>query len=145
MNENEIKQVASSLITSRLSPLAKPFTLNRSSYSLSPQPSLNSDHNHNDPFSSLLDSFRKTNLTSKAHSVSLNDTVKITTLPLEAASLTHETSLVQDNPFLELAKNRHFHDGLNGSHFDFANSVGDVSMLRKGCFFVACLIFFFFQ
>ncbi|XP_012569477.1 uncharacterized protein [Cicer arietinum] len=131
MNENEIKQVASSLITSRLSPLAKPFTLNRSSYSLSPQPSLNSDHNHNDPFSSLLDSFRKTNLTSKAHSVSLNDTVKITTLPLEAASLTHETSLVQDNPFLELAKNRHFHDGLNGSHFDFANSVGDVSMLRK--------------
>ncbi|KAI5447704.1 uncharacterized protein LOC127080656 isoform X2 [Lathyrus oleraceus] len=129
MNQNEINQL-SSLTTSRLSALAKPFTLNRSS-SLSPKPSINSfnhcdnDDHDDDPFSSLLDSFRKSNLGSKGHSVSLNGTVKTTTLPDEGAA-SRGISLFEGNPFLELPKNGDF-DVLNWTQFE----VGDVSMLQK--------------
>ncbi|KAJ1402180.1 hypothetical protein SESBI_28279 [Sesbania bispinosa] len=126
---NQSKQMAS-LTTSRLSPLAKPFTFNRTPYQptsyLSAKPEVYSlDHCDDDPFSSLLDSFRKSNLGSKGHSVSLDDygflqdTVTVTTtLPVEtASSQTQENPLFEQHPSLELSKNGDF-DGLNGSHFD---------------------------
>lgn len=110
--------------TSRLSPLAKPFTLNRSS---SPKPSSSSE-NHDDPFSSLLDSFRQSSFSSKGRSVSLNDTVRISTLPAEG----DESSRFEEHPFLELHKNGDFEvDVLNWSHFKVANSASDVSMFQK--------------
>ncbi|WJX26822.1 hypothetical protein P8452_15696 [Trifolium repens] len=132
MNQNEIKQIAS-LTTSRLSPLAKPFTLNNRSSFLSPKPSLNSfnncdDDGSDDPFSSLLDSFRK-----MGRSVSLNDNVKTSTLPVGASKsqTNHEISLFEGNPFQELPKNGDF-DELHWSHFEVANSaVGDVNMFQK--------------
>ena len=115
--------------TSRLSPLAKPFTLNRSS---SPKPSSNSD-NHDDPFSSLLDSFRQSSFSSKGRSVSLNDTVKISTLPAQG----DESLCFEEHPFLELHKNGDFEvDVLNWSHFEVANSASDVNMFQKGSFFM---------
>ncbi|XP_045804564.1 uncharacterized protein LOC123897821 isoform X1 [Trifolium pratense] len=132
MNQKEIKQITS-LTTSRLSPLAKPFTLNNRSSFLSPKPSFNSfnhsddDDDSDDPFSSLLDSFRK-----MGRSVSLNDNVKTATFPVGASTSQthHEISLFEGNPFLELPKNGDF-DELHWSHFEVANSTGDVSMFQK--------------
>ncbi|CAI8590973.1 unnamed protein product [Vicia faba] len=130
MNQNEINQA--SLTTSRLSALAKPFTFNRSS-SLSPKPSVNSfnhcdnDDNDDDPFSPLLDSFWKSNLSSKGRSVSLNGTVKTTTLPDEGGS--RGISLFEGNPFQELAKNGDF-DVINWTQFEVGSSAGDVSMFK---------------
>jgi hypothetical protein len=144
MNQNEIKQQIASLTTSRLSPLAKPFTLNNRSSFLSPKPSFNSfnncdDDDSDDPFSSLLDSFRK-----MGRSVSLNDNVKTSTLPVGASKsqTNHEISLFEGNPFPELPKNGDF-DELHWSHFEVANSaVGDVNMFQKGGIFMVLLKFF---
>lgn len=147
---NQSKQQVASLTstTSRLSPLAKPFTLNRTPYS-SPKPCADSlDHCcDDDPFSSLLDSFRKSNLASKGHSVPLDHyvTTTTTTLPVQAAS---------QHPFLELPQNgdfdSHFGVSLSTSSpciaslgYETGNgngvgSVGDASTFQKGSYFMAC-------
>ncbi|XP_058771457.1 uncharacterized protein LOC131644862 isoform X1 [Vicia villosa] len=129
MNQNEINQLAS-LTTSRLSPLAKPFTFNRSS-SLSAKPFVNDggdDDDDDDPFSSLLDSFRKSNLGSKGCYVSLNGAVKATALPGEGGS--NGVSVFEGNPFMGLDKNGDF-DVVNWTQFEGGSSAGDVSVLQK--------------
>ncbi|XP_061342748.1 uncharacterized protein LOC133288922 isoform X2 [Gastrolobium bilobum] len=147
MNQN--KQVAS-LTTTRLSPLAKPFTLNRSSH----QPgSMLSTHepcvyslqhcNHDDPFSSLLDSFRKTNLASKGDYGFGQDTLT-TTLPVETATQAQEKTLLEQHPSLDLPKNGNgsevsygqqgvdFHKSLFGKGNDVGSSAADASIFHKG-------------
>ncbi|KAE9594526.1 hypothetical protein Lalb_Chr18g0054711 [Lupinus albus] len=89
-----------SLNTTRLSPLAKPFTINPSSSFHS------SNHSNDDPFSSLLDSFKKTDLGSK-------DDYKLSTLHTQR----QEKTLFEQYPSLEFQKNCDF-DGLNWSHFE---------------------------
>lgn len=126
MNQNEINQLAS-LTTSRLSALAKPFTFNRSS-SLSAKPFVN-DGGDDDPFSSLLDSFRQSNLGSKGCYVSLNGAVKTTALSDEGGS--RGVSVFEGNPFLELDKNGDF-DVVTWAQFEVGSSAGDGSMLQKG-------------
>ncbi|OIV95250.1 hypothetical protein TanjilG_21640 [Lupinus angustifolius] len=89
-----------SLSTTRLSALAKPFTINPSSSVHS------SDHSNSDPFSSLLDSFKKTDLGSK-------DYYKVSTLTTQR----EEKTLFEQNPSLEFQKYGDF-DGINWSHFE---------------------------
>ena len=112
---------AASLTTTRLSPLAKPFTLNRSTHQptsssslLSPQqPSVHSlGHCSDDPFSSLLDSFRKSNLGSKVGTVPVK-----TALPVETSAQDQEKSLFEQYPSPEFGKNGDL-DALYWSHFD---------------------------
>ncbi|KAK7245534.1 hypothetical protein RIF29_40380 [Crotalaria pallida] len=101
---NQSKKTTS-LSTTRLSPLAKPF------FTINNRSSSTNHSNTDDPFSSLLDSFRSSNLGSK-------DDNKVSTLTTQ----THEKSLLEQHPSLDFQKNGDF-DRLNddGSHFDIVH------------------------
>ena len=66
-------------------------------------------NNYTNPFSSLLDSFQKSSFSSKGHSKSSNDTIKISTLSdKEGDSHKHKISRFEGHPFLDLHKNGYF-------------------------------------
>ncbi|XP_057433495.1 uncharacterized protein LOC130726266 [Lotus japonicus] len=125
---NQSKQVAS-LTTSRLSPLAEPFTLNRSPYQQQPPTSYSSSP-LDDPFSSLLDSFLECNMgsISKSHSVGdsgFRQETVIPTLPLEIAE---EKSIFEQHPSLELPSYGEF----NGPLFDVSLPANSPSVTGLG-------------
>lgn len=125
---NQSKQVAS-LTTSRLSPLAEPFTLNRSPYQQQ-QPTSYSSSPLDDPFSSLLDSFRNSNMgsISKSHSVGdsgFRQETVIATLPLEIAE---EKSIFEQHPSLELPSYGEF----DGPLFDVSLPANSPSVTGLG-------------
>ncbi|MED6155075.1 hypothetical protein PIB30_002285 [Stylosanthes scabra] len=105
---------SASLTTTRLSPLAKPFTLNRSTTNHQPaSPSSSLLHSNDDPFSSLLDSFRKSNMGSKVATAPS----KTTPLPAEVSTQEQEKSLFEQYPSPEFRKDDDFDDGIHWSYF----------------------------
>ncbi|MED6184591.1 hypothetical protein PIB30_048923 [Stylosanthes scabra] len=104
---------SASLTTTRLSPLAKPFTLNRSTNHQPASPSSSLLHSNDDPFSSLLDSFRKSNMGSKVATAPS----KTTPLPVQVSTQEQEKSLFEQYPSPELRKDDDFDDGLHWSYF----------------------------
>ncbi|CAL0301305.1 unnamed protein product [Lupinus luteus] len=105
-----------SLSNTRLSAHAKPFTINPSTSVHS------SDHSNGDPFSSLFDSFKKTDLGSK-------DYCKVSTLPTQR----HEKTFFEQHCSLEFQKNGDC-DGLNWSqsHFEIVEPTYSQNVIGLG-------------